>query len=326
MISGKLTGKVCLVTGATRGIGKGIALQLAENGGKVYITGRTLDSAPDAQLGGSLRETADEINARGGFCVAVQCDHTNDEDIERLFQMIKDENNGQLDILVNTAFSGINYVLSNVKVPFWEQPISGWDTVNRVGLRDHYICASYAAKLMVPRRRGLIVNISSDGGLIYTFGALYGIGREACDRMAVDCGYELKKHNVAFVSLWPGYVPTETVGTFTPGVSDTKTSRESNINMQNVTEFKRGESAEFPGQCIVELAVDRNLMKKSGKVLFTYDLSREYRLQDKEGFSPTDVRAVKLHLDRAGHRRLARLCPGFVRLPKWMMAATKHKF
>ena len=162
-----LAGKVCIVTGATRGIGKGIALQLGENGAKVYITGRTLDPPKGSVVGGSLKDTAAEIEARGGKCIPVVCDHMKDDDVERLFEQVKRENDGQLDILVNNAYSAVNAIFSNMGVKFWETPVSMWDTVNAVGLRNHYICSVYACRMMVPRKQGLIVNVSSVGGLRY---------------------------------------------------------------------------------------------------------------------------------------------------------------
>ncbi|KAJ8302552.1 hypothetical protein KUTeg_018948, partial [Tegillarca granosa] len=181
-----LAGKVCIVTGATRGIGKGIALQLGEAGATVYITGRTLTAKPNDPVGGSLKDTAKEIENRGGTCIPVQCDHSKDGDIQKLFDTVKREQNGQLDVLVNNAYAAVNAIAENMGKPFWEQPASMWDTVNNVGLRNHYMCSVEAAKLMVPRKKGLI-----------------------CDRMAADCAFELKKHNVTFISLWPGAVRTE---------------------------------------------------------------------------------------------------------------------
>ncbi|XP_069113767.1 dehydrogenase/reductase SDR family member 1-like isoform X3 [Argopecten irradians] len=176
---GKLAGKVCIVTGATRGIGKGIALQLGEAGATVYITGRTLVVTKDSIVGGSLTDTAREVEERGGKCIPVQCDHTKDEEIQQLFDKVKREQEGQLDILVNNAYSAVKAIFDNVDVPFWEFPMDMWDTVNNVGLRNHYLCTIQAAKMMVPRKRGLIVNISSIGGLTYTLNVPYGIGKEA---------------------------------------------------------------------------------------------------------------------------------------------------
>ena len=328
-----LAGKVCIVTGATRGIGKGIALQFGEKGAKVYITGRTLDPPKGSKVGGSLKDTAEEIRARGGDCIPVQCDHSKDDDIERLFEQVKRENDGQLDVLVNNAYSAVNAIFSNMGVKFWDTPVSMWDTVNNVGLRNHYICSVYAARMMVPRKQGLIVNISSGGGLRYLFNVVYGIGKEACDRMAADCGHELYSSNVAFVSLWPGAVGTEEVltsiknmkedpssgprGGLPPSMKDTE-------RMANL--FENAETPEFAGQCIVRLATDPNIMKKSGKILLTHDLGQEYGLQDKEGHSPMDMRSVKSALSQTGHTWMAALTPAFVRIPKWILALGGNKF
>lgn len=328
-----LAGKVCIVTGATRGIGKGIALQLGEKGAKVYITGRTLDPPKGSKVGGSLRDTAEEINAKGGQCIPIQCDHSKDDDIQRLFDQVKRENDGQLDILVNNAYSAVNAIFSSLDIKFWDQPVSMWDTVNNVGLRNHYICSVYAARMMVPRKRGLIVNISSGGGLRYLFNAAYGIGKEACDRMAADCGHELYSSNVAFVSLWPGAVGTEEVltklgdfnknstpvpkGAAPPGVRDSKAMFQM---------FQNGETPEFAGMCIAALAGDPSIMKKSGKILLTYDLGQEYALQDKAGHSPMDICSVKTALSSTGHTWLAAITPSFMRMPKFILALGGNKF
>lgn len=328
----QLTGQVCIVTGATRGIGKGIALQLAKHGAKVYITGRTLDPPKSSMTGGCLRETAKEIEALGGTCVPVQCDHSKDDDIEKLFEQVKRENDGQLDILVNNAYSAVNTLSNQMGVKFWELPTTVWDEVNDVGLRNHYICSVYAARMMVPRKHGLIVNISSPGGLRYLFNCAYGIGKEACDRMAADCGFELKKHNVAFVSLWPGLVGTEEIRS--------KLSRDGDLPIDAIGDFHKTintrnkmlemietcETTEFPGQCIVALATDPKIMQKSGKIVLTCDLGREYGLSDAEGHTPNDIRQVKYLFQSSGHTWMAALVPGFVRVPKWIMALLGNKF
>jgi len=320
----KLAGKVCVVTGATRGIGKGIAVQLAQNGAKVYITGRTLDPLPGSAVGGSLRETAREIEARGGVCIPVQCDHAKDNEVERLFEQVKTENDNRLDILVNNAYSGVNAVLNNMGVKFWDSPPSVWDDINHVGLRNHYICSVYAARMMVPQRSGLIVNISSGGGLKYMFNSAYGIGKEGCDRMAADCGFELRKHNVAFVSLWPGFVGTETV---LFQLNDAvKKDPENKKTQQAYENFKLGETPEFSGQCIANLAVDKDVMKYNGKIVFTAELGRKYRLHDVEGHEPSDFTQVKFLLKLSGYKALATLVPGFIRIPKWVFCLVGNKF
>jgi len=176
---------------------------------KVYITGRTLKSKDN--LPGSLESTVEEIKKRGGKAVPVQVDHEKPEQVKALFdQIIKDEN-GQLDILVNNAYKGVSTIFESRSRKFFENDPHQWDDINNVGLRNHYFCTAYAARLMVPRKRGLIVNISSPGGQMYLFNVPYGIGKVGVDRMAMDCGIQLKKHNVACLSLMLGAVRTETM-------------------------------------------------------------------------------------------------------------------
>ncbi|MGK7886286.1 MAG: SDR family NAD(P)-dependent oxidoreductase, partial [Crocosphaera sp.] len=143
-----LKGKVALVTGATRGIGKGIAIGLGEAGATVYITGRTLNSESSNNLSGTLLETEKAVNEAGGNCIAVQVDHSDDEQVKLLFERIKNEQNGQLDILVNNVFSGVQAISNASGQPFWKHDPSLWDTINNVGLRSHYVASIFAARLM----------------------------------------------------------------------------------------------------------------------------------------------------------------------------------
>jgi len=183
-----LSGSVCLVTGAARGIGKGIALQLGQAGATVYITGRTEKN---------LLECSAEIKKRGGNPIIVQMDHANDADVENLFERIKKEQNGKLDVLVNNAYAGVNQIFTSSGKKFYEtDPFKTWDVINGVGLRGHYMCTTLGSRLMVARGEGLIINISSPGGLRYLFNVAYGIGKAAVDRMSADCAVELKDKNV----------------------------------------------------------------------------------------------------------------------------------
>ena len=141
-------------------------------------------------------------------------DHSKDEQVEALFNKIKTENNGRLDILVNNAFAGVDVIFNpgNKRSKFYNlDPAEQWDALNGVGLRNHFMCTVYASRLMVKRTEGLIVNISSAGGIRYLFNAAYGIGKAACDRMAADCAIEFRESNITMVSLWPGPVKTEYV-------------------------------------------------------------------------------------------------------------------
>lgn len=308
-----LSGWVCLVTGASRGIGRGIALQLSEAGATVYITGRQEKT---------LKQTAAEVKERGGNCVPVICDSSKDEDIEELFEQIKREQNGRLDILVNNAYAGVQVIFDNMGKKFWETDPSMWDTINNTGLRGHYFCTVYASRLMVAQGRGLIVVISSMGGLRYLFNVPYGVGKAACDRLAADTAVELKNRGVASVSLWPGAVQTEFIGSKLLE-KDTPTSMDPKFKEM----FACGESTELSGKCIVALAKDHNLKSMTGKVLMTCDLARRYGIQDIDGREVVDYISLKFLLTQVPYLSwLSYAVPSFVRLPKFVLTLAAGRF
>ncbi|KAL8584560.1 hypothetical protein ACOMHN_016879 [Nucella lapillus] len=313
-----LVGKVCIVTGATRGIGKGIALQLGASGAIVYITGRTLKRREGDSVGGSLEETATEVEAKGGKCIPVQCDHSKDEDVKKLFDRVSNDQDGQLDVLVNNAYSAVTTIMNNLKTPFWEQDPGVWDDINNVGLRNHYVCSVLAAKMMVPRKQGLIVNVSSAGGLSYLFNVAYGVGKEACDRMAADCGRELKKHQVAFVSLWPGLVSTEHMANFV---------QQTELKSMLKSSWSMAETPEYAGRAVAQLAADPGVMKKSGRILLTGDLGAEYGFKDVDGSSRHSMREVGYLLTYlTGNTIFLKVLPSFVKIPCWMLSLAGNKF
>lgn len=306
-MSPSLAGKICLVTGAGRGIGRGIALQLGKAGATVYITGRTK---------ASLDECAAEIKARGGNPVVVQMDHSKDEEVESLFQRISNEQSGQLDVLVNNAYAGVNTIFKSGGKKFYDcDPTETWDCINGVGLRGHYHCTVLASRLMVPRREGLIINISSPGGLKYLFNVAYGIGKAGCDRMAADCAHELKSSNVAMVSLWPGAVKTEYVQ------ENMITDKNPNKKM-----FEQGETIEYSGKAVAHLAADKDVIKRTGKILMTSDLSFEFGFTVDDGTRPSDFWQLNNMLEQRGKTWLAYCIPNFIRIPKWMIHMVSYKF
>ena len=191
-----LAGKVAVVTGASRGIGKGVAVALGECGATVYVTGRTA-TAGRHELPGTVGETAAEVTRRGGRGVAVQVDHAVDNQVTALFDRVRTEQ-GRLDILVNNAFA-LPDDLTDAK-PFWEKPLSNWEMVD-VGVRSNFTAARLAAQIMVPQRTGFIVATSGYVGVTYTYGVVFGLCKTAVDRMARDMAIELQPHNVASVSL-----------------------------------------------------------------------------------------------------------------------------
>ncbi|MGF7236369.1 MAG: SDR family NAD(P)-dependent oxidoreductase [Frankia sp.] len=267
---GSLSGNVAVVTGASRGIGKGIALALAQEGATVYVTGRTVTPG-SYPLPGTISETAMEVDRRGGKGIAVQVDHANDEQVAALFEQVKSEQ-GRLDILVNNAFSLPEDLTEPEK--FWEKPLSNWEMVD-VGVRSNFVAAWHAAQIMVPRQAGLIVAISGYVGVTYTYGVIFGTCKSAADRMARDMAIELKPHNVASVSLWQGLTFTER--------AERNLARDPAMKAQVVTNPTIGCSPEFPGRVIAALATDKNMMEHSGGTFITAELAQEYGVTDIDG-------------------------------------------
>ncbi len=292
-----LEGKVILVTGATRGIGKGIAIGLGEAGATVYVTGRRLNNSDSSDdVSGSLAQTQTAVEEVGGVCIPVQVDHSEDEQVRLLFERIKDEQDGHLDILVNNAYSGVQ-VLSNAHgQPFWDSEPSLWDACNNVGLRSHYVSSIFAARLMTKRNSGLICTISSWGSLSYIFGAAYGTGKAACDRLAADMAVELKPHNVASISIWPGIVGTEHFSRIASEMS------EKNVNDQNYAMFTERYNWETPlltGRVLAALASEPNIISRTGRVHIVAELARHYGLVDQDGNRPVSLRSLRFLLPSA---------------------------
>jgi NAD(P)-dependent dehydrogenase (short-subunit alcohol dehydrogenase family) len=277
---GSLTGKTAVVTGASRGIGKGIALALAEEGATVYVTGRTVTPGVSS-LPGTVGETAAGCDARGGRGVAVQVDHGDDDQVAALFEQVKQEQ-GRLDILVNNAYS-LPDDLTDPQ-PFWEKPLSNWQMFD-VGVRSNFIAAWHAAKIMAPQKSGLIVAISGYTGVSYTYGVLFGTSKTAVDRMARDMAIELKPYNVASISLWQGLTMTELAKRNLANISALKDGA--------ATQVKDSCSPEFPGRVIVALANDRDAMRHSGATLITAELAREYGVTDIDGKVIPSLRATR---------------------------------
>jgi dehydrogenase/reductase SDR family protein 1 len=258
-----LSGKIAVVTGASRGVGKGVALGLAEAGATVYATGRTVGE-------GSVDDD--------GRITPIPCDHTRDSEVEAVFRRVADEQ-GRLDVLVNSAWGGYENMFENGEFtwgrPFWEQPLWRWDAMFAAGVRAAYVASALAAAKMVAERDGLIVNISFWAAQKYVGNVAYGASKAATDKMTADMAHEVREHNVAVVSLYPGLVRTEKV-----------------MEAAAFLDLSNSESPQFTGRAVAALASDPNVMEKSGRVLVAAALAAEYGFTDVDGKRPRPLTSV----------------------------------
>ncbi|HEY9837912.1 MAG TPA: SDR family NAD(P)-dependent oxidoreductase [Vampirovibrionales bacterium] len=288
-----LEGKVAVVTGATRGLGKGIAIGLGEAGATVYITGRSLDSTRgEGELSGSLKETEAAVEAAGGLCIPVQVDHSDDDQVRSLFDRIQSEF-GQLDLLVNNVYAGVQTLMNSQGRPFWESEPSFWDACNNVGLRSHYVTSVLAARMTTPRQQGLICTISSWGGLSYIFGVPYGVGKSGCDRLAADMAVELKPYNVTSLSIWPGIVGTELMSSMVDQMAASETD---DRQFSGFRERYNWETPLLTGRAIAALAADPTVMHHTGRVQIVAEVAQRYGLVDEDGTSPVSLRSLRFVL------------------------------
>ena len=256
---GSLDGAVAVVTGASRGIGKGCALELGAAGATVYATGRGAET---------LGQTAQEIDALGGRGVAAVCDQSQDEQVRELFERVRADH-GRLDVLANSSFSDPGILNSP---SFWETPLSWYDEMNDIGTRSAYVATYFAVPLLLDSG-GLIANVSSMGAAFYYQHVAYGMGKAALDKLTRDAGRQLRDRSVAVVSIWPYFVKTETV-------------------LQLVKDgaplpLEGAESQRFTGRGVVALATDPEVMQRSGKPFTSRELADDYGFTDVDGTLPT---------------------------------------
>lgn len=273
-----LSGRVAVVTGASRGIGKGIALELGAAGATVYATGR---SASAGNLPGSVGETAEQIDQLGGRGIGVVCDHSDDDAVAALFRRVH-EDHGRLDVLVNNVYNAPASARWLGKA-FWDVPAAGWDETFTIGVRSHYIASVLAAPLLFSSNAGLIVNVSSPGAVRYMHNVVYGVAKAAVDRMTVDMAHELRDKSVTVVSIWPGVVNTELLQMI-PRDADGK--RVLTLPGEGTFDLDEAESPRFAGRAVAALAVDPGRMSWTGRSVYVADLAKTYGFTDVDGRVP----------------------------------------
>jgi dehydrogenase/reductase SDR family member 1 len=252
----RLSGKVAVVTGASRGVGRGVAHELATQGASVFVTGRS-------EL---------DLQQLGEGTIPITCDHTVDAQVDAAFQRIARDDD-RIDILVNNVWGGYERMVDNGEFtwskPFWEQPLWRWDAMLGAGTRAHYRACQLAAPAMISRRTGLIVNISFWAAQKHVGNVAYGVSKAATDKMTADMAVELQPHGVTVVSLYPGLVRTEKV-----------------MDAAAWLDLSNSESPEFIGRAVAALAADANVIRHTGKVLVAAALAHEYGFTDLDGRTP----------------------------------------
>jgi len=302
-LSGK--GRVAVVTGASRGIGRGIALELGSAGYKVYCLGRSSRSTRDAPaidfqrpvaegLDLTVESAAEEITKRGGIGIAVPCDLGKDGVIEDILDnTVRAANDDRLDVLVCSAYTTPP---TGIRGEFWKQDLEMWDYVNGLGLRQVYAACRAAAPILIDtadkntvanQQPPLVCLVSSFGGKSYTFNVAYGVGKAAIDRFSLDMSYQLKKYGVATTTLYPGLVKTE---------ANLQMEEDGTWDEQSGgLDLSVGESPAFSGKAVVELAAlsKDSMMDRSGNVEVVAELATEFGFLDTNGKKPASIRSLK---------------------------------
>lgn len=277
---------VAIVTGASRGAGRGIAVELGAAGATVYVTGRSTRDEPAQSYGqlmalsglsalpGSIDETAEEVTGLGGRGIPVRCDHTREEEVARLFARVE-RDEGRIDLLVNNAWGGHESFNGVFDAPFWEQPLEHWDTMFDRGVRNHLLASRHAAPIMVRQRRGLLVTTTFwDRGHYVRGNLFYDLAKAAMNRLAFGMAQELRPHGVASLAVSPGWMRTEFI------LTGHKTDES---RWQERPALARTESPRYLGRAVAALAGDPAVMHKTGAVHRVADLAREYGFTDIDG-------------------------------------------
>ena len=268
--------KIALVTGASRGAGRAIAAVLGEAGATVYVTGRTVRGAAAVDgLPGSIKETAEEVTARGGRGVAVRCDHTVDADVETLFDQIRADH-GRLDLLVNNVWGGYEAQAFGIPMtPFWQQPRTQWESMLVAGTRAQLVTSQLAAPLMIDQQGSLIVSVVAWAYDEYLRNIYYDLSKAAVIRVTLGMAHDLRKHGAAAIAVAPGFMRTERILA---------------AHAAHPFDLSITESPEYLGRAVRTLAEDPNKMDRTGQLFTVGDLAQEYGFTDIDGRQPAAFR------------------------------------
>lgn len=282
-----LAGRVAIVTGASRGAGRGIAVELGAAGATVYVTGRSTRGAPAATYGdflrasgmaslpGTIDDTADEVTRLGGTGIAVRCDHAREAEVQALVARVEREQ-GRLDLLVNNAWGGHEtFTPASFDAPFWEQRLEQWTGMFEHGVRNHLVASRCAAPLLVRQGHGLIVTTTFRDRDRYLRGNLfYDLAKATMTRLAFGMAEDLRPHGVASVAVSPGWMRTELVLGAHQATEESWRERPA---------LAATESPRYVGRAVVALAADPGVLARSGGVFAVGDLAREYGFTDVDG-------------------------------------------
>jgi NAD(P)-dependent dehydrogenase (short-subunit alcohol dehydrogenase family) len=277
--------RIAVVTGASRGAGRGIALELGAAGATVYVTGRSTRESPAKGYErfltllelesppGTIEDTAEAVSRMGGKGIAVRCDHTVESEVAACFQRVGQEQDGRLDLLVNNAWGG-HQDAAHIIRPFWELPTTFWDGMFHAGVRNHVLAAKYAAPLMIARRSGVIVTITFWDRDRYTGHFYYDLAKAAMNRLSYGLAQELRPHGIAAVAVSPGWMRTEFV------LAGHGTDEE---HWMEVPALAGTETPRYVGRAVVALVSDRRIIERSGRIYRVGDLAVQYGFTDVDG-------------------------------------------
>ncbi len=266
--------QIALVTGSSRGAGRGIALALGAHGCTVYVTGRS-EKVGDTHMPGTIYETAQAVTAAGGKGIAVRCDHSDDMQVKALFDQIMAEQ-GRIDILVNNACAIHDQL--NMPGNFWEKPLAIGNMID-VGVRSGFAASWFAAPIMVAQGSGLIIFTSSPGAVHYCFGPAYGAHKAGVDKMAADMAEDFNGTGVSALSIWMGALATERLLAMIESEPDKYGHLPAIL-----------EPPEFTGHVIWALANDPDAKQLSGQTLIGAEMGQKYGITRPDGSAPLSAR------------------------------------